>query len=158
MDMYQLDEHHRKIIFVNGFAANDPESTGSNWNLLVDRFRGVERRIALFNCRGDRRDRSVQLADACVQWKPADHYVLIGSATEVFARRAASRGLERTRITCAEKAAAVELVELLGRRAGRSAFVMGMGNISGPGMEVVDYFRRRHGAPRMVPDVLQEAA
>lgn len=158
MSLYRLDQRNREILFVNGFAANDPESTGSNWNMLVDRFRGVERRIALFNCRADRAERSVQLADACVRWKPADHYVVIGSATDVFARRAVSRGIDQHRITCAERTHAEQLVELLSRRAGRSAFVMGMGNISGPGMEVVDYFRSRGAARLSDSNELQEAA
>jgi poly-gamma-glutamate synthase PgsB/CapB len=158
MSLYRLDQRDREILFVNGFAANDPESTGTNWNMLVDRFKRVERRIALFNCRCDRTDRSVQLADACVRWKPADHYVLIGSATDVFARRAVSQGLDRGRITCAEKTHADQLVDLLSRQGGRSAFVMGMGNISGPGMEVVDYFRSRNVARNNIGMELQEAA
>jgi poly-gamma-glutamate synthase PgsB/CapB len=157
MSVYRCDEREREILFVNGFAANDPESTGHNWNMLFDRFRGVERRIALFNCRADRAERSVQLADACVRWKPADHYMVIGTATDVFARRAVSRGLDRGRITCAEQKHAPELVDLLSRQAGRSALVMGMGNISGPGMEMVDYFRRRNAAESRTCQ-LQEAA
>jgi poly-gamma-glutamate synthase PgsB/CapB len=158
MSVYRCDEKQREILFVNGFAANDPESTGNNWNMLVDRFHGVERRIAMFNCRADRAERSVQLADACVRWKPADHYVVIGTATEVFARRAMSQGLSRDRITCAEQKHAPELVELLSRQTGRSAFVMGMGNISGPGMEMVDYFRSRNVATDSRTFELQEAA
>ncbi len=99
INLYQVNDPQRQIIFINGFAANDPESTGSNWNMLVDRFPRVERHIALLNCRADRADRSVQLADACLRWKPADHYVLIGSATDVFARRALSRGMDQARMT-----------------------------------------------------------
>ena len=146
MSMYQLDDRGRQITFVNGFAANDPESTGQNWNMVVDRFAAVERRIALFNCRADRPDRSIQLAEACVQWKPADHYVLIGSATQVFSRRAAAMGLDAGRMTCAETSNTAELVDTLRKKSGRSALVMGMGNISGPGFDVVDYFRQ-HARP-----------
>jgi len=146
MNLYQVNERQRQIFFINGFAANDPESTGSNWNMLVDRFPRVERHIALLNCRADRADRSVQLADACLRWKPADHYVLIGSATDVFARRALSRGIDPCRVTRAEDIRTDQLVRVLRQRAGRSAMVMGMGNISGPGMEVVHYFRQHNSA------------
>ena len=125
--------------------------------MLVDRFERVERHIALLNCRGDRADRSVQLADACLRWKPADHYVLIGSATDVFARRALSRGLDRRRLTCAESMCTDALVDVLHRRAGRSAMVMGMGNISGPGMDVVRYFRQRDSSAKK-PELSREAA
>jgi poly-gamma-glutamate synthase PgsB/CapB len=150
MNLYQLDESDRQIYFVNGFAANDPESTGSNWNMLVDRFRRVDHHIALLNCRADRADRSLQLADACLRWKPADHYVLIGSATDVFARRALSQGLDPSRLTRAENVETNRLVGMLNHCAGRSAMVMGMGNISGPGLDLVDYFQRRHCGDRAV--------
>jgi hypothetical protein len=47
---------------------------------------------------------------------------------------------------------------LLSRQTGRSALVMGMGNISGPGMEMVEYFRRRNVAAASRTCHLQEAA
>ncbi len=153
---YCDQQRDQQITFVNGFAANDPESTGHNWNMVFDRFPGIERRIALFNCRADRPDRSVQLAEACVRWKPADHYLLIGSATDLFSRRATQMGLSKERMTCAEKMNTDGLVDTLRRQAGRSAMVMGMGNISGPGMEVLNYFRDRTLLPS--PATLQEAA
>lgn len=158
MNMYQVDDHGRQITFVNGFAANDPESTGHNWNMVVDRFPSVQRRIALVNCRADRPDRSVQLAEACVHWKPADHYMLIGSATQVFSRRAAAVGLKARQVTCAEKLNTKELVHALRDQSGNSAVVMGMGNISGPGFDVVDYFRQHHCAGLARPGQLLEAA
>ncbi len=158
MSMYHVADFDQRMIFVNGFAANDPESTGHNWNMLVDRFQDVERRIALINCRADRAERSVQLADACLRWKPADHYLVIGSATEVFARRAMARGLGRDRIRCVERAGAERLFAELRQRSDRSALIVGMGNISGPGLEVVELFRRRAGTALQTTPELQEAA
>ena len=143
MNLYEVDESTRRIIFVNGFAANDPESTGQNWNMVVDRFDSVERRIAVVNCRADRTDRSAQLADACLKWKPADHYMVIGSATDAFARRAVNLGMDGQRLTCAERMPVGRLYETLSRVSGRSALAMGMGNISGPGLELLDLFRQR---------------
>lgn len=158
MSLYHVDDSAGHITFINGFAANDPDSTGQNWNMVVDRFPGVGKRIALFNCRADRPDRSVQLAEACVRWKPADHYILIGSATQVFARRATAVGLDCRRMTCAERFSTSQLIDTLRMRAGRSAMVMGMGNISGPGFDVVDYFRQRNAACRAQPHPLKKAA
>jgi poly-gamma-glutamate synthase PgsB/CapB len=156
--LFRVNDASRNLIFVNGFAANDPESTGQNWNMLVDRFQEFERRIAVINCRADRADRSLQLADACVAWKPADHYVLIGSATEVFAKRAVASGLSHDRITSAERFRSEQLFDEILRRSDRSALVVGMGNISGPGMAMIDAFRRR--SQHSVADslCLQEAA
>lgn len=158
MSMYRVDDRGHQITFVNGFAANDPDSTGQNWNMAVERFPFVDRRIAVFNCRHDRPDRSVTLAEACVRWKPADHYVLIGSATQIFARRAVAVGLDNRRLTCAERLGTEALLDALRQRAGRSAMVMGMGNISGPGLDVIDYFRQRGSSEVSNPVTIKEAA
>ncbi len=143
MTIHRVDDGPRSIIFVNGFAANDPDSTGHIWNMMVGRFGHVERRIALFNCRADRADRSAQLGEACVRWLPADQYVLVGAATEVFARKALAAGLPKTRLTSAGNAPPDELIGLIARAAGKSAMVMGMGNTAGVGMQLVDYYRGR---------------
>ena len=125
---------------------------------VVDRFPNVERRIALFNCRADRPDRSVQLAEACVRWKPADRYVLIGTATDVFYRRAVAKGIEKQRLTCATRSKTPGLINMLANRAGRSTMIMGMGNISGPGLDVIDYFQSRQVDTSRETDMLKEAA
>jgi poly-gamma-glutamate synthase PgsB/CapB len=143
LKVYSVHDHGKDITFVNGFAANDPESTGKNWNLVVERFGGIGKRIALFNCRADRVERSVQLADACRQWKPADQYVLTGTATDVFAKRALANGLHPRQLIRAERMPSAQVVGLVERHTDRCAMVMGMGNIASPGMEIVDYFRSR---------------
>ena len=129
----------RDIVFVNGFAANDPMSTGQNWHLALDRFAHMHRRTAIFNCRKDRPDRSVQLAEACVRWKPADHYMLIGTGTNIFAKRALACGLSSQRLTIAEKYRAPEIYDQMLNLSGDSSLVMGMGNIGGPGLDIVQY-------------------
>lgn len=158
MGMYRVQTPERQMTFVNGFAANDPDSTGRNWNMIVDRFPTVDRRIAVFNCRADRADRSVQLADACVRWKPADQYLLIGTAVDVFARRAVQNGMNASRLICAERQAAPRLIGALEQAGGASSLVMGMGNIAGPGMELVNYFRERDCGAAAAAPVYSEAA
>lgn len=71
----EIDFFGRKISFVNGFAANDPESTAHIWGLALETFPDKLKRIAVFNCREDRADRSRQLGEACPSWPAADHYV-----------------------------------------------------------------------------------
>jgi hypothetical protein len=67
-------------------------------------------------------------------------------------------GLDASRMTCAETVGTQELVETLRTRSGRSGMVMGMGNISGPGFDVVDYFRQRADVGPMNQEGYQEAA
>lgn len=140
MTVAQTDKAGQHMIFVNGFAANDPESTGKIWELVLRRFPKIKRRIAVVNCRADRADRSTQLAEACLQWTPADHYLVSGTATHIFSKRAVALGLEQQRITCVEKQPLPQLLDTLHQQVGRSALVMGMGNMASPGMELVQYF------------------
>lgn len=149
MSVFQVRDAGRHLAFVNGFAANDPESTGSIWELCLRRYANMQRQIAIINCRADRPDRSEQIADSCVNWTPANHYFVVGTGTDIFAKHALARGIDRSRLTSAERLPVGDLVTQLNNVAGSSAMVMGMGNISGPGLELIDYYRRRHVAPRI---------
>ncbi|MFO0724150.1 MAG: poly-gamma-glutamate synthase PgsB [Myxococcota bacterium] len=139
----ELDFFGRALAFVNGFAANDPESTARLWSMALQSFPTKEKRIAVFNCREDRADRSRQLGEACPSWPPADHYVAIGTGTYVFARAAEKAGLDGAKLVFAEDRAVHEIFELLLELGGRSALIMGMGNIGGQGLDLVAYFKNR---------------
>lgn len=143
MTTHELDFFGRRIIFVNGFAANDPESTGYLWKLVCERYPEANKRIAIINCRADRPDRSQQLGQACVDWLPADYYVLIGTGTYIFARTATAAGLDSFKIVFSEDKRVEEIFETVLELGGKSALVMGMGNIGGPGLPVVRFFKNR---------------
>ncbi|QDU59307.1 Capsule biosynthesis protein CapB [Planctomycetes bacterium Pan216] len=143
MTTHQLDFFGRSVIFVNGFAANDPESTERIWDMALQKHPGVSKRVAVFNCRADRPDRSLQLARACVTWTPADHYVLIGTGTYIFAKFATEAGLDPLRVIFAEDRRVEEIFESILDLGGKSCLVMGMGNIGGPGLPLVRFFRNR---------------
>lgn len=140
---HSIDFHGRHVVFVNGFAANDPESTQQIWRMACERHPSVGRRIAVFNCRSDRAERSVQLGEVYPSWPQADAVVLIGTGTFFFARAAVARGLDPARIVYAEEMDVSRVFETLMSKVGRSAMVMGMGNIGGPGLELVAYFKNR---------------
>lgn len=140
---HEIDFFGRRIYFVNGFAANDPESTERIWNLVLERYPGVDKRIALFNCRADRPERSQQLGECCGDWRAADHYVLIGAGTHIFARAAARRGMDMAKVVLAEHQSVPDIFETIVALTGRSSLVMGMGNIGGQGLPLVQFFRNR---------------
>ncbi|MDY0004356.1 MAG: poly-gamma-glutamate synthase PgsB, partial [Polyangia bacterium] len=143
MTEHRVDFFGRKLWFVNGFAANDPESTERIWRMALERHPAVERRIAVFNCRADRPERSIQLARAYAEWPAADALVLIGSGTYLFSRAAIRAGVSPDVFVYADDARVEEIFELIVEAAGRSAMVMGMGNIGGPGFKVARFFRNR---------------
>lgn len=143
MTAHEMDFFGREINFVNGFAANDPESTERIWRMALERYPAVKRRIAIFNCRADRPDRSQQLGRVIAGWPPADHYLLIGTGTFMFARAAVEAGVDSLKIGLAEGRKADEVFERVLEQAGESALVMGMANIGGIGLDVVRYFANR---------------
>ena len=140
---YQLDFFGRRILLVNGFAANDPISTEQIWNLTLARHPHVERRIMVVNCRFDRPDRSRQLGEAIPRWHPADRYMLVGSGTYVFARTAVAAGLSAGLLYPLEGADRASVFEEIVGACGRSSLVMGVGNIGGIGLELLRHFRNR---------------
>ncbi|HEY6565034.1 MAG TPA: poly-gamma-glutamate synthase PgsB [Pirellulaceae bacterium] len=139
----ELDFFGRKIWFVNGFAANDPESTERIWRMALERHTDVHKRIAIFNCRGDRPDRSRQLAEVVANWPLADHYVLIGSGTYIFAKYATKSGIDPLKLAFGEDLSVEEIFEMIVELSGSTALVMGMANIGGPGLGVTRYFANR---------------
>jgi poly-gamma-glutamate synthase PgsB/CapB len=147
LTVHEVEFFGRRLFFANGLAANDPESTGRIWRTVLGLVPDVARHIALFNCRVDRPDRSRQLGEACVDWPPADHYVLMGTGTYIFARAATRRGLDVRKLVIAENQEPSQIFETLLERAGGSALIMGMGNVHGGGGELARLFRNR-GTPR----------
>lgn len=143
MTAHEMQFFGRQINFVNGFAANDPESTERIWKMALARYSDVEKRIAVFNCRADRPDRSHQLGRIIVDWPPADHYVLIGSGTYIFGKAATDAGISPLKLVFAENRRTEEIFETVVELSGKSSLVMGMANIGGVGLEVVRYFANR---------------
>lgn len=62
--------------FVNGFAANEPESTLAIWDKIKDTIPNTDNPIILFNGRGDRIDRTNQFVNDCFPY--LDNATLIG--------------------------------------------------------------------------------
>jgi poly-gamma-glutamate synthase PgsB/CapB len=139
----ELDFFGRRITFVNGFAANDPVSTEQIWSLATERHQARVRRIAVFNCRADRPERSLQLGSSFANWRAADFVVLMGSGTYLFARAAVKAGLDSSTLVFAEGLKVEEVFERIIALVGDSALVMGMGNIGGPGLALVSMFHNR---------------
>ncbi len=143
MTAHEMHFFGRNINFVNGFAANDPESTERIWRMALDRYPEVSRRVAIFNCRADRADRSDQLGRACASWPQPDHYLLIGTGTYIFARAATNAGINPLKMSFAEDRRVEEIFESVIELAGDSCLAMGMANIGGVGLELVRYFNNR---------------
>ncbi|HSR13542.1 MAG TPA: poly-gamma-glutamate synthase PgsB, partial [Thermodesulfobacteriota bacterium] len=148
--IYPIRFFGRQLFFVNGFSANDPESTQSIWNRALDNFPKAEKRILIINCRADRPYRTKQFAEACGMWRPADYYMLIGSGTYVFTRGAATAGIPVQKLIFAENRSEQQIFEKILEVSGRYALLVGVANIKEPGMSLLHYFRNRSIRPEGV--------
>jgi len=138
-----LDYFGRRIIFVNGFAANDPESSQTIWNAAVARHPGVDRVMAVFNLREDRPARTLQMVNDTDFWKDADKVVVIGTGAYQFIRAAAKKGMDPSLFVDAADERVEGIFEKILENCSGSNLVIGMGNIGGFGLPLVSYFRNR---------------
>lgn len=140
---YKMNFFNKEIIFVNGFAANDPLSTEKIWNMSLEKFAKGRKKIALVNCRNDRPERSHQLGEACAGWIQPDVYCVTGTGTHIFARTAAYNGVQLAKIVMVEDSSVTELFEKLIEISGQSSVILGLGNIGDNGLDIVRYFKNR---------------
>jgi poly-gamma-glutamate synthase PgsB/CapB len=138
-----LDFFGRKMLFCNAFAANDPISTAQTWNKANAAHPELKTRIAIFNCRVDRPDRSLILGKDFVNWTAADHVVLMGNGTFLFANTLTAAGFDASRLVVAEGLTTEEIFERLVSLVEGSALLMGMGNVGGLGLELARHFKNR---------------
>ncbi|HLR86473.1 MAG TPA: poly-gamma-glutamate synthase PgsB [Wenzhouxiangella sp.] len=138
-----IDFFGRNIIFVNAFAANDPDSTEIIWERVIEHYGQDRYKLAVVNCRFDRPHRSQQLAEVAGRWTPADHYVLTGSGTLLFARAAVRAGIAANRMTIAEGLDQHELFETVLEHTEGTALIVGMCNVHGGGAELARQFNNR---------------
>lgn len=157
--------------FANGFAANDPESTGGLWQLCCERYQ-PSKRVVVMNCRVDRPDRSKIMGQAVGQWcspQPGRRIpsgesfssigietepnlvVVIGTGTDLFLRAITDAGVDGNHIACLGTATPSEVLELIAHdpRVGLKTdsasadrcLLMGVGNIHGCGSQLDDFFK-----------------
>lgn len=142
LTFHELDYFGRDLVFVNAFAANDPVSSHQIWELCLARY-PAHRRVALFNCRADRADRSRQLGEALPGWTPPDRVVVVGTGTAFFGRAAGRAGFDLGSVHAVEAANAHEVFEQLIEQCDARTLIVGLGNIGGLGLELVRLFRNR---------------
>jgi poly-gamma-glutamate synthase PgsB/CapB len=134
----------KTVEFVNAFAANDPDSTLLIWERLgLAEPRPGTQRMVLANCRGDRLQRSGQIAELVSRRLSVDHVVLSGQGTDLVAFQAVRLGLNPERLSNLGGLDAEGVYEHLLDLVKENAIVVGIGNIVGLGEEIVLHFSNR---------------
>ena len=138
IEHFRIEGHN--LIFVNAFAANDPQSSRRIWDIVKSRHPEVPQRILLLNCRADRADRSRQLAESCPQWEHVNAWVVTGTGARIFSVAAIRHGIPQSRIHHAMGGPENVLRTILDLSKG-SVLVVGVGNMHCGGMEFTEYLR-----------------
>ena len=153
------DGLERRVDFVNLFAANDPESTAFVWDHLnlPDH---EDEAIAVVNIRADRMRRSKDLAPLFGKRIRAAHYVVIGEQTDVFGEILRREGVARERIVDlgALGTDAERIWERLIAISGERTRIVGLGNIGGVGVALLDLVEARFAAAHASPADGEERA
>jgi len=133
----------RKITFVNAFAANDPVSTTMAWQAALARHPIVDKKIVIFNLRGDRSLRTKHLAQQCEFINELDHVVLTGSGADTFVRNATKAGRRIDHVKNFEDLSIDAFFERCIGLCGQRSLIVGVGNIGDMGLDITQHFNNR---------------
>ena len=122
--------------FVNGFAANDPVSTLEIWDHVMHKGVSGDNLIVLANCRGDRGDRTRQMAADVIPHLPCKTVIAVGKNTKPITD-AYKKGLFKAEYLNLDSAKPGRVISEIEKRLG-GAVVFGIGNIHGIGEELIE--------------------
>ncbi len=142
MTIQHLVQDGRSVAFVNGFAANDPQSYVRIWDRLdlADR---ADQVVLVFNNRADRMHRAKDLVPLFGRELRAGRYVLIGEECRTIAGMLRRRGLPMDRVDDLGGRPAGELWAKLVELTPPGGLVVGIGNIKGIGTDLLALLRER---------------
>lgn len=136
----------RALTFVNSFAANDPDSTREVLSgILTDPNFSGRTLIGLLNLRWDRGDRTLQWSRAFEDgaFDMFGRVALIGGQARAFVRRMRRTPAGRDgRFLVLGERSPEQVFRRLAAVASGPALVVGIGNIGGPGVAIVEHWER----------------
>lgn len=142
LSIYTLQHKGSTITFANGFAANDPLSTKGVWESTRQKFPNYDECIAMVNCRADRRQRTVMIAESMLEWTQPDRCLIVGSGAQDYILSMQKKFKSSLPLTDASAWSIEHMLDnIVGDQPGRSHLVVGVCNIAGIGFEILEYFR-----------------
>ncbi|TGM98599.1 poly-gamma-glutamate synthase PgsB [Leptospira dzoumogneensis] len=141
----EYDLGTKTVAFANGFAANDPRSAASIWENAILEFPEYKYKVALVNCRKDRPERSEQMAKEILSWKknPADLILIAGEETEVFKKTCSKFNLGNSKLEDLKYLNVKEILGFFERSLPADPVIVGLGNIGGLGLELLEYLKQK---------------
>ncbi|NYB73643.1 poly-gamma-glutamate synthase PgsB [Sedimentibacter hydroxybenzoicus DSM 7310] len=134
--IYPLDDK-KLSYFVNGFAANDPNSTRMIWNHITAIGYPTKSPMVIVNCRPDRVDRTQQIAEEVLPNMDVAILVAMGETVKPITEVVNSKKITLQKYINAEGLSPHEVYELI-KEYFMNRMIYGVGNIHGGGDELVE--------------------
>ncbi|WP_273483940.1 poly-gamma-glutamate synthase PgsB [Desulforamulus ruminis] len=123
--------------FVNGFAANDPNSTRMIWEHITALGYPTKNPMVIVNCRPDRVDRTLQLAEEVLPNMDIDILVAMGQTVNPITEGVNSKKISPQKYINAEGLSPHEVYKTI-KDSLINRVIFGIGNIHGGGDELVE--------------------
>lgn len=137
---YELKIGNKNIVLYNALAANDPDST----YFIYERIKKPAKNFyVVINCRSDRIDRSVQMADLISTKIKADYYFVTGGGTSILHRIAIKKGVPSEKLVNLGNKSAEYVFNRITSIVKDYGVILTIGNIVGYGERLIEYFKER---------------
>jgi gamma-polyglutamate synthase len=147
LTVFTLKHNGVQITLANGFAANDPESTGDLWQKIINEYPHADTLVGLVNCRVDRGDRSRQMAQGIVNWTKPSAILAIGSGTDYFLKVIDKNKIKEVDLVNSEAWNVEQILNHLSQLKGaKHILAIGVCNIAQIGFELINYFSKHEEA------------
>jgi gamma-polyglutamate synthase len=142
---YRVETFHKRLVFYNAFAANDPDSTLLVWQKIRNEIGLEGTRIVLLNTRQDRLYRADQLAEMVGKKinDETDYLLLIGQSTDVVETMAINYGVPRKKILNLGYTTPDKVFEQVLSVTEKTSTIIAIGNMGGMGAETAEFFEHR---------------
>ncbi|MBT3576678.1 MAG: poly-gamma-glutamate synthase PgsB [Candidatus Marinimicrobia bacterium] len=139
--IWDLEMDGRHFSLVNAFAANDPQSTKTIWNMIKEHpSLDHEHTCAFLNTRSDRVNRSSQLLELILKDIKPDSLFVRGDKMERFEKPFFSKVKGRVEQFSENQSARVFAKKLLSQKG--NTLIFGIGNIVGSGFQILDELKK----------------
>lgn len=145
LKVFRVEAFKKQMVFYNGFAANDPDSTLMVWQKIRDEIGFEGTRIVLLNTRQDRLDRARQLAEMVSKkiGTEADLLMLIGQSCDVVEGIASGFGFPSKKIVNIGMTTPEKVFEKILSVTDKKSNIVAIGNMGCGGAEIAEYFEHR---------------
>lgn len=132
------------VCFVNGFAANDPQSALAIWRRAVELGIAGQKLLVIINCRADRMDRTRQFVHDVLPHLPIDLLVATGTRVDPVSESVADRNVMVREYSDMEDSSVDEVLTVISawqtacESEGERGLVLGLCNIYGAGERLLE--------------------